>query len=102
MSDEATRAVGYVRVSQERNARNGYGLGAQEAEVKRYVDFKQWELAQVYREEGVSGYDRERPQLRQLMADAKENRFDVVIFPSIDRAARSVRDLREAEEQSLG
>jgi hypothetical protein len=30
MIDKATRVGGYVRVSRERAARNGYGLGAQE------------------------------------------------------------------------
>jgi len=93
MDERSVRAVGYVRVSQERNARNGYGLGAQESDVKRYVEFKRWELVRVYREEGVSGYDRERPALQQLLADAREKRFSVVVFPSIDRAARSVRDV---------
>jgi site-specific DNA recombinase len=91
------RAAGYVRVSQERNARNGWGLGAQESEVKRYVDFKQWELAEVYREEGVSGYERERPALERLLADARDGKFDVAVFPSIDRAARSVKDMIEID-----
>ena len=91
--NEAIRAAGYVRVSQERNARNGYGLGAQEADVTRYVQFKDWEPGEVYREEGVSGYEKDRPALQRLLADAKAGAFDVVIFPSIDRAARSVRDM---------
>jgi len=90
---ETVRAAGYVRVSQERNARNGWGLGAQESDVARYVQFKSWKPAEVYREEGGSGYDRERPALERLLADAKAGKFDVVIFPSIDRAARSVRDM---------
>ncbi len=92
-TDGAVRAAGYVRVSQERNARNGWGLGAQEADVARYVQFKNWEPGEVYREEGVSGYEKDRPALQRLLADAKAGAFDVVIFPSIDRAARSVRDM---------
>jgi len=93
MGEEETRAAGYVRVSQERNARNGYGLAAQETDVGRYADYKAWKLVGIYREEGVSGYERERPALQRLLADAKAGAFDVVIFPSIDRAARSVRDM---------
>ncbi len=92
-TDGTVRAAGYVRVSQERNARNGWGLGAQEADVARYVQFKRWEPGEVYREEGVSGYEKDRPALQRLLADAKAGAFDVVIFPSIDRAARSVRDM---------
>ncbi|MHC5059111.1 MAG: recombinase family protein [Planctomycetota bacterium] len=93
VADVKLRAAGYVRVSQERNARNGWGLGAQESDVARYVQFKRWKPAEVYREEGVSGYDRERPALVRMLADAKAGKFDIVIFPSIDRAARSVKDM---------
>ena len=91
------RAAGYIRVSQERNARNGYGLGAQEAEVRRYAEYKELERVRFYREAGVSGYERERPELERLLADAKAGKFDVVVFPSIDRAGRSVKDIIEID-----
>ena len=50
-----SRAAGYIRVSQERNV-DRHGLDSQQADVDRYVEFMQWELSEVYREEGVSGY----------------------------------------------
>jgi len=93
----ARQAGGYIRVSQERAARNGYGLAAQEAEIRKYVAYKDLELVEVYREEGVSGYLRERPALDQLLADVKAGRFNVVVFPSIDRAGRSVKDVIEID-----
>jgi site-specific DNA recombinase len=89
----AQRAAGYLRVSQERNARDGYGLDAQEADVRRFVEYKRLALVEVYREEGASGYERDRPELNRLIADAKAGRWDVAIFPSIDRAGRSVKDV---------
>ncbi len=105
------RAAGYVRVSQERNVRNGYGLGAQEAEVRRYAEYKEFDSVCFYREAGVSGYlpaaslhsagrqtgDRTRPELERLLADAKAGKLDVVVFPSIDRAGRSVKDIIEID-----
>ena len=96
---EATpaRAAGYVRVSQERNARNGYGLDAQEAEVRRYAEYKGLKRVGFYREAGASGYERERPELERLLADAKAGKLDVVVFPSIDRAGRSVKDIIEID-----
>ena len=97
MMDKATRVGGYVRVSQERAAKNGYGLGAQEQEVRRFVDYKAWTLVELFREEGVSGYKKDRPAMDRLLADAKAGRFDVVVFPSIDRAGRSVRDVIEID-----
>ena len=96
---EATqaRAAGYIRVSQERNARNGYGLDAQEAEVRRYAEYKGLRRVGFYREAGASGYERERPELERLLADAKAGKLDVVVFPSIDRAGRSVKDIIEID-----
>ena len=96
--DRATRAAGYVRVSQERNLRDRYGMDAQVADVERYVRYRGWQPASIYRENGVSGYVRERPALDRLLADAKADRFDVAVFPSIDRAARSVRDMIEIDD----
>jgi len=34
------RAAGSIRVSQERVAKNGYGLGAQEDDIKRFIEYK--------------------------------------------------------------
>ncbi len=91
------RAAGYVRVSQERNARNGYGLEAQEDEIRRHVEYKRLAPVGVYREEGVSGYRRERPALDRMLVDARAGMFDIVIFPSIDRTGRSVKDVIEID-----
>jgi len=91
------QAVGYVRVSQERAAKNGYGLGAQEEDIRRHVNYKRWQLFDVYKENGVSGYKRKRPALERLIEDAKSGKFDVVIFPSIDRVGRSVKDVTDIE-----
>ena len=98
MNEEGpARAAGYVRVSQERTARNGYGLGAQETDIQRYIEYKRLSRVGIYREAGASGYERERPELDRLLADAKAGKLDVVIFPSIDRAGRSVKDIIEID-----
>ncbi len=97
MIDGARKVAGYLRVSQERAAKNGYGLGAQEQEVRRFVEYKGWTLVDLYREEGVSGYRKDRPAMDRLLADAKARKFDVAVFPSIDRAGRSVRDVIEID-----
>lgn len=83
-TDVNVKAAGYIRVSQERAAKNGYGLDVQDCDIRKHADYKDWVLVEVYREEGVSGYKRERPALDQMLADAKAGKFSVVIFPSID------------------
>ncbi len=52
----------------------------------------------------VSGSKESRPQLNQLMADAKLRKFDAVIVWKLDRFARSLKQLVNAlaEFESLG
>jgi len=88
----ARRVAGYVRVSKERNLEK-FGMDAQIAGVVKYVKYRGWGQAKIYRENGVSGYTRDRPALERLLGDARAGKLDVVIFPSIDRAARSVTDM---------
>jgi site-specific DNA recombinase len=94
---DKTRVAGYIRVSQERQVRNGYGLEAQETDIRRFAEYKDWRPVELYREEGVSGYKRDRPSLERLLADAKAGKIDVVVFPSIDRTGRSVKDIIEID-----
>jgi DNA invertase Pin-like site-specific DNA recombinase len=54
----------------------GYGI------VHEYVDT-------------ISGAKSKRPGLDQLMADARRNRFDIVLVAAFDRVARSVRHFLE-------
>jgi len=105
------RAAGHVRVSQERNVQDCYGLASQEADVRRLAKYMRFVLVDIYREEGASGYlpaaslrsarrrtkHRMRPELERFLADAKAGRWDVAVFPSIDRAGRSVRDVIEID-----
>ncbi len=105
------RAAGYVRVSQERNVRDCYGLASQEVDIHRLVKYRRLVLVDIYREEGASGYlpaaslrsasrqtkHRMRPELERFLADAKAGKWDVAVFPSIDRAGRSVRDVIEID-----
>lgn len=94
---ENLRAAGYIRVSQERSVKNGYGLEAQESDIKKHIQYKGWELIEIYKETGVSGYKKDRPALDKLIQDAKDGKFDVVVFPSIDRVGRSVKDVIEID-----
>jgi site-specific DNA recombinase len=47
----------------------------------------------MYREEGVSAKDTERPALQQLLADLRAGRVDAVVVTKLDRISRSLHDL---------
>ncbi|MFB7631713.1 recombinase family protein [Streptomyces sp. NPDC056149] len=74
------RAVDYLRVSTEEQ-RKGYGVASQGRKTTKYIAGKEWEHVATYVDDGVSGSlaAEDRPRLNQLMADAHEGAFDVVV-----------------------
>lgn len=96
------KAVGYVRVSTEEQAREGLSLAAQETRIRAYCEAKGWKLLRVYRDEGFSGKDLNRPGIQALIHDLKDNGVDVVVVLKLDRLTRSVRDLGALIEDLFG
>jgi len=87
------KAVGYVRVSTEEQAREGLSLDAQEEKIKAYCTAKGWRLVRIYRDEGFSGKDLNRPGLQAMLRDLKSDGIRAVVVAKLDRLTRSVRDL---------
>ena len=89
-----TTAAGYVRVSTEEQAREGYGLAAQEQAARAYCQAQGWELVEVYADAGRSGKSmRGREALARLLEDAQAGRFQRIVFWKLDRLGRNLRDL---------
>ena len=94
----ASRAVGYVRVSDESQV-EGLSLDAQRREIERYCERHGHELEGFYADEGVSAHGEEiasRPQLVRLLDDAAAAAFDIVVVHTLDRWARNVGVQRQA------
>jgi putative DNA-invertase from lambdoid prophage Rac len=90
---------GYSRVSTGRQAAEGDSLGAQERQLGGYAMQHGWTLAEVFREEGVSGAIplADRPAGARLLAVLRAG--DVIVAPKLDRIFRSALDaLRMVEE----
>ena len=62
-------------------------------ELRAYVETRDWKLTREYIDDGVSGSKDRRPALDQLLADARQRRFDVVICWRLDRLGRNLRHL---------
>ena len=96
MDNISVRAVGYRRVSMREQV-DGFSLDAQENNIRKYAEDHDWEVTGVYTDAGISAKrDSERPQLIQLMEDAKAGKFDVVIVDKIDRFYRHLGGLLNA------
>src|SRR5918996_431661 len=92
------RAVAYIRVS-DLSQVEGYSLDAQERFFLQHCKTKGWTPLQVYREEGRSAHSdsiRKRPVFRQLLEDASQGQFDVVVVHTLDRWARNQRVMLES------
>lgn len=79
---EQLRAVDYLRVSTEEQAR-GYGIAYTGKKTAAYIQRKGWEHVGTYPDEGFSGSleAKDRPALQRLMMDARKTPrpFDMVV-----------------------
>jgi site-specific DNA recombinase len=83
----------YCRVSSDRQVREGHGLDGQEQRCRSYAAERGYEVAEVFRDEGVSGGTVEREGIQQLLdyLDVHGRRESyVVLIDDIKRLARDV------------
>ena len=86
------RAVGYIRVSTDEQAREGLSLEAQNEKVRAYAIAKGWDLISIIRDE-KSAKDLNRPGMQKIIKDCQRKGFDVLIICKLDCMTRNVRDL---------
>ncbi len=80
----------YTRVSTDHQTTEN-----QERELRAIATRMDWEIVNVYRDEGISGAKGrdERPAFDALCKDAARRQFDMVMAWSVDRLGRSLQDL---------
>ncbi len=83
----------YVRVSTEEQALHGFSLKAQEDALKNYAQALGYEISEIYRDEGKSAKDLNRPSLIKLLSDAENKRVTAIFIYKLDRFSRSLKDL---------
>lgn len=88
-----TRAVGYIRVSTERQASEGVSLAAQSAKLQAYADLFDLELVAIEVDAGESAGSLERPGLQRALARLDAFEVSALVVVKLDRLTRSVRDL---------
>ena len=83
----------YPRVSTEDQSRFGHSLDEQEEKLKQLCNFKEYEIYKVYREEGVSAKNMERPRFKEMIQDMKDGKINKIVVYKLDRLTRSIKDL---------
>ena len=83
----------YPRVSTEDQSRFGHSLDEQEDRLRKLCEFKGYKIYKVYREEGVSAKNTNRPRFQEMIQDMKDGRINKIIVYKLDRLTRSIKDL---------
>lgn len=93
MSEQKKVAI-YIRVSTLDQTHEGYSLEVQEKTLRKWCSDRKYIVYDLYADRGISGKDIEhRPDMNRLLCDAKEGKFDMIIFWALSRFTRSVSDL---------
>jgi DNA invertase Pin-like site-specific DNA recombinase len=104
-ASKPVRALAYLRVSTDEQARSGLGLDAQRRAISEEVERRGWAVEFVV-DDGYSARDLNRPGWRKVEAALKRREADVLVVAKLDRLSRSVQDfagiLTESRRQKWG
>ena len=92
------KAAIYARVSTLEQATEGYSIGVQKEKLTHYANAQNYEIADVYSDEGFSGKDLMRPAMLRMLDDVKSGKIDIVLIYKLDRLSRHVKDVLELVE----
>lgn len=92
-------AVGYARVSTDKQADHGVSLLAQAAKINSMAIVQDATLCELITEGGESAKNMNRPGLQRLLSLVDSGRVQTVIIAKLDRLTRSVRDLADLLER---
>ena len=81
------RAALYARVSTEDQAKEGFSLDAQIKRLEAYCRVRGWDVAGIYRDEGCSGRNTDRPEYHRMMAESDQ--WDILLVMKMDRIHRN-------------
>ncbi|WP_226528165.1 recombinase family protein [Metabacillus niabensis] len=84
----------YARVSTTEQAEDGYSVDEQIRLLNIWCEKHGYIAHKEYVDRGISGKSiKGRPALQQLLNDAKQNEFDIVLVWKMNRLARNILDL---------
>lgn len=94
------RTAIYIRVSTEEQVRHGYSLNSQKERLTDYCKNNNYKIIEIYADEGKSARSKlhNRKELMRLVSDAKEKKFDRIVFWRLDRWFRNIADYYKIQE----
>lgn len=100
VTETIIRVVLYIRVSTEEQVKHGYSLQAQRERLIEYCKQKGYQVIEIYVDEGKSARSKlkNRTELLRLIEDAKQHKFDRIVFWRLDRWFRNISDYYKVQE----
>lgn len=93
------RTAIYLRVSSDKQAKEGNSVPAQRDALRKYIDDRdELTFAGEYIDDGLSGTKADRDELQRLLDDVEAEKIDLIIFTKLDRWFRSVRHYTATQE----
>ena len=92
------RTAIYMRVSSDRQAKEGDSIPTQRDALLKYIANRHLTLAGEYLDDGISGTKSDRDELQRLLSDVEKDKIDLIIFTKLDRWFRSVRHYTATQE----
>lgn len=94
MLSKKIRVAIYSRVSTIEQAEEGYSIDEQQRLLKEWCNKMDYEVYNCYADRGISGKDiKNRPAIKELLSDAEERKFDMVLSWKINRISRKLEDV---------
>jgi len=95
------KAIGYIRVSTEEQARDGLSLEAQTAKLAAYGAVADLDLVSVQTDAGISGKSAaNRPGLQAALKALAAGEADALVVVKLDRLSRSTIDTLDLVDRS--
>src|SRR5690348_4299580 len=91
------RAVIYARFSSE--LQRNESIEDQVEVCRREAERQDWTVVKVYADRALSGASRFRPQYQQMIADAEQRQFDVLVCEALDRLGRKLADIADLHDR---
>ena len=85
----------YIRVSTDRQAKEGDSLEEQESELRKFCEYRHFQIHKVFVERGKSGGNTNRPEYQKLVKDIEAKKINAVVVKKLDRLSRSLMDFEQ-------
>lgn len=92
------KAIGYIRVSTEKQVSDGVSLDNQQSRIESYCKYKELDLVEIVEDAGISGSkNKTRVGFNDLIAKLEQENISVLVLYSLERLSRDMLTLLSLE-----